>query len=102
MYYTALASSPGEGRMFFGDGAASHSVIASEAKQSRLHPRRDSGLLRREGLLAMTTARALRELRLHHSQPVQLHPHLVAGFQPQRLHQAAGQHELSRMQALAF
>jgi len=53
MYYAALASSPGEGRMYFCDcesgwrnridAAACRSLIASEANQSRLPPRTDIG-----------------------------------------------------------
>src|SRR5947209_550079 len=41
---------------------SSYSVIASAAKQSRVFPRRDSGLLRRAAALAMTTWRELRSM----------------------------------------
>jgi hypothetical protein len=38
---------------------------------------------------------------LHPPQPRQVHRHPVAGFQPQRLHQTPGQHNLPRAQAMA-
>src|SRR4051812_3969222 len=100
MYDAASGSSPAGGRMYFGSGddaVAASSVIASATKQSRLPPRKDSGLLR---CARNDVGENLRKLRLHNAEPVQLHPHLVAGFQPQRLHQASGQHELSRVNIL--
>src|SRR6186713_970623 len=111
MYDAASGSSPAGGRMYFGAGA----VACSESGQRNCNDA-DPKLRHCERSEAIQTAAAekfwmlrcarndsgesLSELRLHHTQPVQLHPHLVAGLQPQRLHQAPGQHELSRVKTL--
>src|SRR5438477_4882510 len=54
------------------------------------------------GTTAVASLQSSLKHRLHVPQSLQFHPHVITRIEPQRLDQAAGEHDLAGVQAFAF